>query len=119
MTLTTTNKKTQDLQQALRQASAALAEQISDLTSLKVRTLWVKVSEDGAFKEEDARPVAATTIELDGDTTMIIPMRDENGVLVRDDALLEVHLGSVKSAMEYRQKLIETIIDTVRQARER
>jgi hypothetical protein len=119
MTTTTTPKKTQDLQVALRQAAATLAEQLSDATSLKVDTLYVKVGDDGSYEFKDARPVASTTIELDGDTTMVIPLRDENGVLVRDDALLEVHLDSVKNAIEYRQKLLEALFNLVRQPRER
>lgn len=118
MALTTT-QKTQDLQVALRQAASALAQQLSDATSLKVETLYVKVGDDGTANFKDARPVASTTIELDGDTTMIVPVRDEGGILVRDDALLQVHLDSVKNAIDYRQKLLEAMFNLVRSPRER
>ena len=112
-------KTTNDLQAALRQAAASLAHQISEATALEVKTLWVEVSDDGAYKFEDARPVASTRIELDGDTTLTIPMRRENGVLVRDDDLLELHLGSVSNAVEYRYKILDAILNVVRQVRTR
>ena len=116
---TTTTQKTQDLQVALRQAASTLAQQLSDASSLKVETLYVKIGDDGTTNFKEARPVASTTIELDGDTTMIIPVRDEGGILVRDDALLELHLNSVKSAIEYRQQLLEAMFNLVRPPRDR
>ena len=107
--------KTSDLQAALRNAAAILAQQISNVTTLKVETKWVEVSDAGEYKFEDARPVASTHIELNGDTTLVIPMKRENGVLVRDDELLQVHLGSVQNAIEYRNKLLDAIIGVVKQ----
>ena len=112
-------QKTQDLQQALRQAAAKLAEQLSDATSLVVSTRWIEVGDEEPKDFSDARLAAYTEIALDGDTTLVIPMRREGGILVRDDALLEHHLGSVKNAIEYRQKLLDAMFDLVKQVRAR
>lgn len=112
-------QKTQDLTQALRQAAAKLAEQLSDASSLVVSTRWIEVGEDDPTDFTKAKLAAYTEIALDGDTTLVIPMRRESGVLVRDDALLEHHLNSVKNAIEYRQRLLDAMFDLAKQVRSR
>jgi hypothetical protein len=112
-------QKTSDLQKALRQAAAALAEQISDASALTVETRWVEIGDSETFNTADSRLAASTTIQLDGDTSLVVPLRRENGVLVRDENLLQLHLESVEKAIQYRKDLLATIVSAVQQIRER
>ena len=108
----------QDLRTALENASKKLAAALDNLQSLEVETRWIQVA-NNALNESDSRLVAKTRIALDGDTTVIIPVQDENGALAPDQALLDMHHQAVDTAMEYRAKLIAMITDFVRQARAR
>jgi hypothetical protein len=109
---------TMDLREALRNASQKLAAALNDLQALQVETRWVELK-NNAFDEKEARLVASTRIELDGDTSVVLPMRDENGSLTPDQALLDLHKESVASAVEYRTMLLKMITDFVRQTRTR
>lgn len=113
-----TSSQTSDLRTALESASRKLANALNDLQALRVETRWVEVKQN-AFDEKDSRLVASTQIELDGDTTVVVPLRDENGALVPDQALLDMHKEAVASAMEYRSMLLEMVTDFFRQARSR
>lgn len=115
---TTTPTTTTDLRAALENASRKLAAALNDLQALEVETRWVEIKQN-EFKENETRLVASTKIELDGDTTVVVPLRDENGALVPDLALLEMHKEAVASAMEYRASLLEMVVDFVRQTRSR
>jgi hypothetical protein len=119
MTNNPNTQKTADLGEALRKAARELALQISDATAVEVETHWVEVGENGVFEEKEARLAAMTRIQLDGDTKLVIPTRRENGLLVRDDGLIELHLNAVQNAIEYRKKILDAIINVVRQVRER
>jgi hypothetical protein len=105
---------TNDLVQALRQAGEELARQISDASSLNVETYFTIVGE-----KTDPQMIASTLIELDGDTKMVIPLRREGSALVRDKDLLDLHQASVNSAIAYRAKLFDQIMDVARQVRGR
>jgi hypothetical protein len=110
--------QTQDLREALQSAGRKLAEAINDLQALEIRTNSVDIK-GSVFNEKDARLVAFTKIELDGDTTVIVPMKDENGTLVPDPALLILHKESVENAMQYRSQIVNMVMDFFRQARVR
>jgi hypothetical protein len=107
---------TNDLRAALESAGRKLAAALDDLQALEVQTRWVEVK-TGAYNEETAQLVASTKIELDGDTTVIIPTRDENGAIVPDQALLDLHRESVENAIRYRSQIIQMVVDFVRQRR--
>lgn len=107
---------TNDLRQALASAAQKLAAALNDLQALEVITQGTEIKA-GKVDKGNLRLIASTKIELDGDTTFTIPLVDENGALVVDQALLEVHLGSVQNAIDYRQQLLEMVVDFVRQAR--
>lgn len=109
-------KKTDvDLGEALRNAAQELARQITDASELTIETKFIVIEEG-----EEPTLVAKSTIQLDGDTTLTIPMRREaSGALVRDEGLLELHLGNVDNAIAYRANILETILETVRSVRTR
>ena len=116
--MTEQQAQTTDLREALQSAGRKLAEALNDLQALEVKTKSVDV-EAGVFDEKDARLVASTKIELDGDTTVIIPTKDENGTMIPDPALLALHKESVENAMQYRAQIVNMVIDFFRQTRTR
>jgi hypothetical protein len=109
------NQTNVDLGEALRSAAQELARQINDASELTVETKYIVLEES-----EEPTLVARTTIELDGDTEVVIPMRREaSGALVRDEGLLEFHLGNVENAIAYRANLLDTILEVARTVRSR
>jgi len=110
--------QTTDLREALQSAGRKLAEALNDLQALEVKTKSVDVKA-GILNEKDARIIAYTKIELDGDTTVIVPTQDENGALVLDQAMLALHKESVADAMQYRTQIINMVVDFFRQGRAR
>jgi hypothetical protein len=106
---------TTDLTDALKKAAGELAKQISDASELRVETLWVLADENGDVTWEDAKPVALTTIQLDGDSKLILPLKKEGeSTVVRRD-LLEIHDGNVQNARAYREKIYDMIMEAVRE----
>jgi hypothetical protein len=110
--------QTNDLRSALESAGRKLATALNDMQALEVQTKWVEVK-SGVLSEDTAHLVASTRIELDGDTTVIVPLKDENGALVLDQALFDLHRTSVEDAIQYRTQMIQMVVDFVRQARPR
>jgi len=111
--------ETPDLTTALKKAAEELAKQLSDASELRVETLWVLADSNGDVNWEAAKPVALTTIQLDGDSKLIVPMtkEGENFILRRD--LLNVHEGNVQSARAYREKIYDIIMEVVKEVRGR
>jgi len=109
-----------DLENTIRNAAYKFAKALEDASELEVETLFVEVGDQGAINFEDARPVAKTTIKLDGDMNVVIPMtRSESGALERDDSLLQLHLENVDSATSYRTDLLEALLSLIRPTRTR
>lgn len=109
-----------DLETTIRNAAYKFAKALEDASELEVETLYVEVSDQGAIDFQDARPVARTTIKLDGDMNVVVPMtRSDSGALERDDALLELHLENVDAATKYRTDLLEALLSLLRPSRTR
>jgi hypothetical protein len=109
-----------DLENTIRNAAYKFAKALEDASELEIETLYVEVGDQGAINFEDARPVAKTTIQLDGDMNVVIPMtRSESGALERDDSLLQLHLENVDSATSYRTDLLEALLSLIRSPRTR
>lgn len=103
------DETTTDLTTALKKAGAELAKQISDATELHIETKWVLADEDGDVDWQTAKPAALTTISLDGDSELTVPMTNEGGILVVRRDLLELHETNVANARFYREKLYDMI----------
>lgn len=109
-----------DLETTVRNAAYRFAKALEDASALEVVTMYVEVGDQGVVAFEDAKPVAKTTIQLDGDMQMVIPMtRSDSGNLERDDALLQLHLENVDSATLYRTNLLEALLTLVKAPRNR
>ncbi len=103
------NGTTTDLATALKKAGEELAKQISDASELQVETKWVLADEKGDVDWNAAKPAARTTIKLDGDSELIVPMSKEGDTLVVRKDLLALHEANVANARAYREKLYDMI----------
>ncbi len=106
---------TSELIEALKKAGQALAKQITDASELTVETLWVVADENGEVKWHDAKPVARTTIQLDGDSTLIVPVKLVGEQMIIQQELLTIHESNVQNARLYREKIYEMIMEAIKE----
>ncbi|MBI3942688.1 MAG: hypothetical protein HY326_06715 [Chloroflexi bacterium] len=103
-----------DLENSIRSAAEKISQYISDAFTMSVSTRFFEVGVDGvdALDAEKGKPVAFTQISPDGDYTSIIPMRkNAAGQLDVDQGLFDIHQENVTAAMEYRARILETLVD--------
>ena len=97
-----------DIETALNKIAGKLVEYVEDAATLNVVTQSVDINKSADFK--DAKPVASTTIKIDGDSTMIVPLRGgANGTEV-DNTLYNLHMQNVSLAIQYRQNILNALI---------
>ena len=97
-----------DIETALNKIAGKLVEYVEDAATLNVVTQSVDINKSTDFK--DSKPVASTTIKIDGDSTMIVPLRGgANGTEV-DNALYNLHMQNVSLAIQYRQNILNALI---------
>jgi hypothetical protein len=105
-----------ELSQTLKKVAEKIAEYVGDAATLTVTTQYVELDVATA-NFEAAKPVASTTITLDADSRTVIPMRrTEAGVLETDDALYELHQRNVATAIDYRARMMNAMLQTLREA---
>jgi hypothetical protein len=100
-----------DLETSVRNAAAQIARYVEDIAEMKVETWSVQVEAASAANFDQAKPAAQTIIKLDGDSKAVIPLRmGQGGALEVDLALLEIHERAVATTIEYRSKILATLI---------
>lgn len=80
---------------------------------MTVQTEFTRIDSGEAVNFDQAKPVALTVIKLDGDSRTVIPMRQaaaEDRVEI-DAELLEVHRQNVATAIEYRARIMESLLN--------
>jgi hypothetical protein len=103
-----------ELETAIRNAATSVAKYVKDASMMTVETRYVEVGAKGAEKFEDARPIARTTIRLDGDSEIIAPLHmNEAGVLEVDSGLFDLHQRNVNTAIEYRARILNALLETL------
>ena len=86
----------------MRDAAAKIAQYVADVAEMKVETLYVPVGAEGTADFTGAKPIAQTIISLDGDSKVIVPMRQaEAGRFEVDTALLDFHQRNVTTAIDW------------------
>ena len=102
------------LEQSLRNAAAKIAAYVSDVAEMKVETLYVRIGANGPVDFNDARPVAQTRISLDGDSKIVVPLREtEAGRFEIDAELFDLHQRNVASAIEYRARILNALLSAL------
>jgi len=103
-----------ELETALKNAATVVAQYVKDIATMTVETRYVEVGLDGSVDFNQARPVARTIIKLDGDSESIVPVsRNEAGTLEVDSALLDLHQQNVTTTIEYRARMLNSLLSTL------
>ena len=103
-----------ELETALKNAAASVAQYVKDIATMTVVTQYVEVGPDGAVDFSQARPVARTIIKLDGDSESILPMRrNEAGQPEVDSALFDLHQQNVTTTIDYRTRMLNALLSTL------
>ncbi len=103
-----------DLETSLRQAAETIARYVEDAATLTVETQYVIVDDQGDIDFAQAKPAARTIIKLDGDSSLIAPMRQrEDGRLELDADLLRLHQSNVDTAIDYRDRILATLVNVL------
>ncbi|MBN2392954.1 MAG: hypothetical protein JXR84_19645 [Anaerolineae bacterium] len=99
----------------LGEAAEKIIQYVTDIATMTVETKYVEVDADGVTDLDRTRPIALTTIKLEGDSETIIPVRkQESGGFVADAALLDLHQRNVSAAIEYRTRMLEALLKGLR-----
>lgn len=105
-----------ELTNSIKSVAEKIASYVSKAAELSVVTEYVEIGSK-AVDFTQARPAASTIIKLDGDCKSVIPVRKgETGSLEVDAALFEIHQANVSTAIEYRAKMMDALLQALREA---
>jgi hypothetical protein len=101
-----------EMENTIKNAAATVAKYIENAATLCVETRFVEISTTTAPVDfESARPAAVTLIRLDGDNQSTVPLqKNQAGVLEVDTELLAIHNQNVQTAIEYRAKILNSLL---------
>ncbi|NPA76356.1 MAG: hypothetical protein GXN93_01200 [Candidatus Diapherotrites archaeon] len=100
-----------DFETSLREAAETIAHYVKDAATLTVETRYVIVDDDGDIDFSQAKPLAQTVIKLDGDSSLVAPMRLRDGRLELDADLLRLHNANVQTAIDYRARILSSLLE--------
>ena len=107
-----------ELENSIRNAAAKIAQYVEDVTTMTVQTAYVQIGAGSDVDFSHAKPVARTIIKLDGDSEVIVPMRQtEAGGFEVDAGLLDLHERHVTAAIEYRARILNTLLTVLQPQR--
>ena len=105
-----------ELNNAMKSAAEKIAKYVDNIASMTVETRYVDL-DSAAVDFSGAKPVARTEIKLDGDCSSVLPMRrNEAGVAIVDADLFDMHQRNVATAIEYRARMMDALLQTFKQA---
>ncbi len=106
------------LEESIKAAAAKVAKYIEDVATLTVETRYVEIGGAGAVDfDADSKAAARTIIKLDSDSKVVVPVRPAaGGGLEIDSALNDLHERNVKAAIEYRERMLKTLIGVIQSA---
>jgi len=106
------------LEESIKVAAEKVAKYIEDVATLTVETRYVEIGGAGAVNfDTDSKAAARTIIKLDADGQVIVPMRPaEGGELEIDTALNDLHERNVKTAIEYRERMLKMLVGVIQSA---
>lgn len=103
-----------ELENAIKGAASAVAQYVKDAAILTVETKFIETGREKFGEFDKALPLARTIIRLDGDCETIAPLRKtESGSMEVDSGLLELHQINVNTAIEYRARILNSLLATI------
>ena len=107
-----------EIENTLKQTAQKISDYIADVATLSVETKFVPISADGGPADfAAAKPAAKTVIKIDGDCEAVVPMQNTDTGLAVDRSLFELHERSLNSAIEYRTKMMNSLLDMLKNLR--
>jgi hypothetical protein len=107
-----------ELDAALKTMTASVVKYVQDAALLQVETRYVELNSQSVTDFDQSKPVARTTIRLDGDSETVLPVRkNEAGAMEVDASLFELHQQNVNTAIEYRARILNALLGTISQRR--
>ena len=113
-----------DIQETLKEVAKRIGEFVDNAATMSVQTWYVEVGEGEIPIDEEqvaqfkqvATPAAQTDLRFDGDSTGVIPMRKgANGELEVHQELLALHVQNVRTATEYRAKILSSLVSILKE----
>jgi hypothetical protein len=103
---------TNEIRDALKTAADQIAKYVQDAAEMSVETTYIEM---GSPNFDTAKLAARTIVKLDGDSQTVLPMRkDENGVLVVDAVVFDLHQQNVQAAIDYRAEMMTAMLSVLR-----
>jgi hypothetical protein len=100
---------------SLKSAAEKIARYVDNIATMTVETRYVDLGQTVNFTE--ALPAARTEIRLDGDCATVLPVRkNEAGAFVVDGDLFEMHQQNVATAIDYRTRMMDALLQTFKEA---
>ena len=99
-----------EFKDAVRSAADAVAKYIADVGTMEVKTSTLE-----AGTADPPQLAASTIIRFDGDNESVIPGKhNAAGKWEIDTALYELHMQNVRAAIDYRSKMLESMLKLLR-----
>ena len=104
-----------EVENAIKSAATQIAKYVEDVAEMKVETKYVEVGANNEADFAQAKPGAQTVVKLDGDSETIVPLRrNQTGQLEVDTDLYELHQRNVQTAIDYRHKMLQALLDVLK-----
>ncbi|MGE5249610.1 MAG: hypothetical protein ACM3QS_05295 [Bacteroidota bacterium] len=100
-----------EMRDALKSAADRIAKYVEDIAEMSVETQYVQV---GAAATADTKLGARTVVKLDGDSQTVVPVQQGDTKLEVDMSLFEVHQQNVQAAIDYRTKMMNSLLTVLR-----
>ncbi len=102
-----------ETREAVRAAIAEAARYVREAAVMAVETKYVDL-DSASF--EDASLMVRTIVKLDGESEVVIPAKkNEFGGLEADVAVFDLHQQNVRTAIEYRAKMLQALVGLLRE----
>jgi hypothetical protein len=100
---------TPEIKEALKNVANEVAKYVKDAAELKVQTKTIAVG-----SKAEAALAAESIIRLDGDSVTTLPVTTNDfGKTEVDSVIYEIHMQNVQAAIDYRGKIIQSVIDVL------
>ncbi len=108
-----------DLENSLRAVGEKLAQYVDDISTMTVETQYVEIGATG--DAATPRMAARTIIRFDGDSEVVVPLttHQSTGALEVDRDLFELHERNVALTIDYRAKMLASLVGVLQEARRR
>jgi hypothetical protein len=106
-----------DINAAIKNAVDTITKYVNDIATMTVETRYIDVGNQ-TVTFDASRPIARTEIRLDGDCTTVLPGNPGQGLnapgqMTVDSSLFSMHQSSVAMAIEYRARMLGTLLQAL------